>query len=86
MKLALTPKKLLKATATKDEPLARGFGKLIICFRLNNREEEARLIEALFTVYQCQFRRHLQGSFLEFDQRARRRYQANSALHKEVIP
>ena len=67
--MKLTPRKLLRSIATRDAPLARGFGKLIMYYRLNNREEDAGLMEALFTMYMRQFQGYRQGSFSEFDQR-----------------
>ena len=67
--MKLTPQKLLKSIATTDSPVARGFGRLIMYYRLNDREEDARLLEALFTMHMRQFQGYLHGSFSEFDQK-----------------
>ena len=69
MKLTLTPRKLLKTIAGKDEPVSGGFGKLIMHYRLSNREEDARLIEALFALYQRGLQPNRHGSYAEFEQR-----------------
>jgi len=75
--MKLTPRSLLKDVAAKDEPVARGFGKLIIYYRLTNRDEDAKLVEALFELYQRQFQQHKHTSFSEFDQRIQRQKFSN---------
>jgi len=71
--MKLTPQKLLKSIATTDSPVARGFGRLIMYYRLNDREEDARLLEALFTMHMRQFQDYRQGSFLEFDRKVQQK-------------
>jgi hypothetical protein len=79
--MKLTARRLLKSVATKDAPLARGFGKLSMYYRLNGRDEDAGLIEALFTLYQRQSQQDMQMPFSEFDKRIRQRRSSSHGNH-----